>query len=538
MAETANGWRRTGRGIVALRRLVFVTFAATAAVVAAQTQDSADAAQDSSHRLDARNGASDRAAEGVGYARVDGPIDRARKRYFSRAVDDARELGLGTLVVHIDTDGGAVFEAREMLKTALEQARDGPELVAFVDFRAISAGAMLAYGHDAVYLSETASIGDIGVIFVSREGEMEYAPEKVETVVRALLSQAAETRGWPRGPLLKMTARNQLLYRVTLPSEGGEPRLEYVIEDDLADFRAAHPDVDFDDASQAAIYRGKDRLLTLTGREALALGMASGIANDLDALYRELGVPPAEVIDLGPDWVERSAYALALLAPVLAGLAMLFVVFELKTPGVGLWALLGLVCGVSFLAAQYFQDLAEQLEVLLILVGMLLVVAEVLTMVGGGLLGLAGGAALFLGLLLAFLPNELAFDWSDPRFREAARAATVSAVGVFAVVAVGLLAFVYALPRSRLGARLALRAEITSTSERRAAPGKEPLRSGRLGVAAQMLRPAGLVEIDGVRVSATTAHGRFIEAGTPVVVVGERFGELVVRAAEPAEPVP
>ena len=49
-----------------------------------------------------------------------------------------------------------------------------------------------------MYLSETASIGDIGVVFQSPEGEIKYAPEKFETVVRTLLVQAAEQRGWNR----------------------------------------------------------------------------------------------------------------------------------------------------------------------------------------------------------------------------------------------------------------------------------------------------------------------------------------------------
>ena len=43
-----------------------------------------------------------------------------------------------------------------------------------------------------MYLAETASIGDIGVVFQSPEGEIKYAPEKFEAVIRTLLVQAAE----------------------------------------------------------------------------------------------------------------------------------------------------------------------------------------------------------------------------------------------------------------------------------------------------------------------------------------------------------
>ena len=91
-----------------------------------------------------------------------------------------------------------------------------------------------------MYLAETASIGDIGVVFQSPEGEIKYAPEKIETVIRTLLAQAAEQRGWSRGLLLKMTAHKQTLYRVTRP----DATVEYVIEDDLPEFLARHPGID------------------------------------------------------------------------------------------------------------------------------------------------------------------------------------------------------------------------------------------------------------------------------------------------------
>ena len=141
----------------------------------------------------------------VGYAEIDDVIDRFQDRYLERAIEGARAAGVDTLLIRIDTDGGEVHYARTMFKRILDLEAAGIRTVAFVDFRAISAGALIAYAHEEVYLSETASIGDIGVVFQSPEGEIKYAPEKIETVVRTLLAQAAEQRGWSRGLLLKMT---------------------------------------------------------------------------------------------------------------------------------------------------------------------------------------------------------------------------------------------------------------------------------------------------------------------------------------------
>jgi membrane-bound serine protease (ClpP class) len=466
----------------------------------------------------------------VGYVSVSGPIDRLRKRYLSRVIDQARESKLDTLVVHINTDGGTVFDARDMFKKVLDQDKDGPRMVALVDYRAISAGAMIAYAHQELYVSETASIGDIGVIFKSAEGEIKYAPEKVETVVRTLLAQAAELRGWDRGLLLKMTAHKQLLYRVTLP--GGA--VHYVIQDDFPDFMSRHPGIDEDDPKQVIVYRGQDRLLTLTGREATRLGMATGLVRDKDELFERMGVQPEAVHDLSPNAAELTASWVAPFAPLLAGLALLLIVFELKTPGVGIWAVLGVVCGALFLLAQFYLDLAENFEVVLLVAGIALLAAEILTGLGGGMLGLAGGGLALCGLLLAFIPNDANFDLTDPRFLGLLGDAAWGTVLTVATFAAGMIAFVARMPGSGLVRRVGMPAEITAISAGKLEASSDSL-VGRQTMADELLRPSGTVTLDGRRYSARAEHADYIAMGEPVEVIAVEFGELVVRACKPAD---
>jgi membrane-bound serine protease (ClpP class) len=463
----------------------------------------------------------------TGYIHIEGVIDRQRSQYLVRVIEQARAEEISTLVVHIDTDGGEVFHARKMFKTILEQRRDGPRMIAFVDFRAISAGALITYAHEAVYVSPTASIGDIGVIFRKPDGEIAYAPEKIETVVRTLLVQAAEQRGWNRGLLLKMTARNQKLYRITL----ADGAVEYVIEDDLPDFYATHPDVDRADDQQVVLYRGEDRLLTLTGVEALVLGMATGHANDLDDLYRQLDIDKASVIDLSPTASEQIAWKLSTFAPVLAGLALLFIMFEIKTPGIGIWAGLGALSGGLFLLAQFSLELISNIELLLIVVGAALVFLEVITAVGGGLIGVLGAACLFVGLVFGFLPNELEFDFSDPRFQSLLLGAALNGIYTVAVLTAGLVAFIAIVPRTKVARAMALTTEITASSGGNVAP--QSLTS-QYGVAHDDMRPGGTVVIDDTRYSARAEHGVFVAAGQAVEVVGVAYGELIVRLAASA----
>ena len=462
----------------------------------------------------------------VGYIEIDDIIDRFSDRYLARTIEQARAGDVDTLLVRIDTDGGEVHHARTMFKRILDLEAAGIRTVAFIDFRAISAGALIAYAHEEVYLSETASIGDIGVVFQSPEGEIKYAPEKFETVVRTLLTQAAEQRGWNRGMLLKMTAHKQSLYRVTL-TDGS---VEYVIEDDLPEFLSLHPDVDRDDSAQVIVYRGPDRLLTLTGLEASRFGMASGNVADLDAMYERLGVSAAEVVDLSPSGTERVAWALSRFAPVLAGLAVLFLLFELKTPGVGLWVSLAALLGAGFLLSQYSLDLIENVELLLIMVGIGLIAAEMFTMTGGGLLAALGAATGLTGLVLAFLPNELTFDLGDPIFVDALTEAAVGGAIAVGVVVAGTVLAVRYLPRSTtLHRSIAVEDEVTATSA-----GEVEARGGALlgkrGVAAEALHPSGTVRLGTESIRARAEHGAYVPAGAAVEVVSVEFGEVVVRS--------
>ena len=462
----------------------------------------------------------------VGYVEIDDIIDRFSDRYLARVIEQAEAEEIDTLLVRIDTDGGEVHHARTMFKRILDLEAQGIRTVAFVDFRAISAGALIAYAHEEVYLSETASIGDIGVVFQSPEGEIKYAPEKFETVVRTLLTQAAEQRGWNRGMLLKMTAHKQSLYRITPP---GGPA-EYVIEDDLPEFLAAHPDVDRDDPAQVIVYRGPDRLLTLTGLEAVKFDMASGNVANLDAMHERLGVTGDEVVDLSPRGTERVAWALSRFAPILAGLAVLFLLFELKTPGVGLWVALAGLLGAGFLLAQYSLDLIENFELLLIVIGIGLVVADMFTMAGGGLLAAFGAAAGLTGLVLAFLPNELTFDLDDPVFVDALTDAAFGGATAVGIVVVGTVLAIRYLPRSTaLHRRIAVEDEVTATSA-----GEIEARTGALlgrrGEAAEALHPSGTVRLGTESIRARAEHGAYVPAGAAVEVVSVEFGEVVVRS--------
>ena len=464
----------------------------------------------------------------VGYVEIDDIIDRFADRYLARVIERAQDENVDTLLVRIDTDGGEVLHARTMFKRILDLEADGIRTVAFVDFRAISAGALIAYAHEEVYLSETASIGDIGVVFQTPEGEIKYAPEKFETVVRTLLAQAAEQRGWNRGMLLKMTAHKQTLYRVTLP--GGA--VDYVIEDDLPEFLARHPDVDRDDPKQLIVYRGPDRLLTLTGLEAVRFGMASGNVADLDAMHDRLGVTEEQVVDLSPRGSERAAWALSRFAPAAGGTRGAVPALRAEDPrgrpvggtrrpargGIPARAVLAGPHGELRAAADRDRRRSRSPR-------------RCSRWSGGGLLAALGAAVGLTGLVLGFLPNELTFDFDDPTFLDALGDAAFGGVMSVGIVAAGTVLAIRYLPRSgALHRRIAVEGAVTATSA-----GDIEARTatllGQRGEATEALHPSGMVRIGKESIRARAEHGAYIAHGAAVEVVSVEFGEVVVRAA-------
>ena len=197
----------------------------------------------------------------IAYIKIDGVIDPHKAAYYRRSMDAAVAAKVDAVVVHLTTPGGRADSAEEITKAALAVPDDGPLTVAFVDRESYSAGSLIAYAHRRVYLTDVATIGNIGVIFQTAEGKIEYGPEKIETVIRTLLRSVAQKNGWNEAKLQKMTARNQELYRFDL---AGGP--VWVIEDDLGRFLAAHPEVK---SEQKILILGEDRLLSYTAKEAI-----------------------------------------------------------------------------------------------------------------------------------------------------------------------------------------------------------------------------------------------------------------------------
>jgi membrane-bound serine protease (ClpP class) len=279
------------------------------------------------------------------------------------------------------------------------------------------------------------------------------------------------------------------------------------------------------------------RPVVLDQGEAEAERIALGTLQSLDQLCTDvLRVEPRAVAELAFSWSEDMVGWLELFQPAFLVLGLVLLVLEIKTPGVGLPGLFG----IGFLSLALFYSwlvgLADVAEIALFFLGIALLATEIFLMPGVIVFGALGFVALVLSLVLSrqtfLLPGNRTQE--DILFHN-----LLQLTGLFVTVLVvaGLMGRL--LPKVPLLRRLYLPAPlpagpaaVTPADERTRARLQQLV--GKLAQTVTVLRPAGVVEIDGERFD-VVAEGEFVERGRTVRVNAVQGNRIVVGEAEDRE---
>src|SRR5690606_32379193 len=122
---------------------------------------------------------------------IRGEIDLGLAAYVTRALAAAERAGAAAVIIHIDTFGGRV-DAAVTIRDAL--LGTPMRTVAYVDRRAISAGALIALSAGEIVMAEGATIGAASPVEMGPEGARP-AGEKATSYVRKEFRATAEIRG-------------------------------------------------------------------------------------------------------------------------------------------------------------------------------------------------------------------------------------------------------------------------------------------------------------------------------------------------------
>lgn len=415
---------------------------------------------------------------------IEGMIDLGLVPFVDRALKSAVETRATIVILEVNTFGGRV-DAAVAIRDSLLRSRT--PTVAFVNKRAISAGALISLAAERIVMARGATIGAATPVQLGQPGEpAKPVDEKSVSYVRKEFRATADARQRPG-----------------------------LIAEAMVDADVEIPEL---------IQKGK--LLTLTTEEAVRLKVADLEADNLDELRTKLELGDHELIRFHENWAERVVRFLTdpVVSSLLMTFAMLGILIELRTPGFGIPGAVGLLSLVAFFWGHWLVALVGWEQILLVAVGVLLLVLELFFIPGFGVAGALGIAAVVVGLSTSLVGAGASFG-------ALAGAASRVAISTAAALVAGLLLmrFLPSLPGGRklvLGTVLEGGGRSESTSA---------LPSGTVGVTRTPLRPAGIASLAGRRVD-VVSEGQFIEADQPIEVVRDEGTRVVVRRYPSAQP--
>lgn len=396
---------------------------------------------------------------------VHGVIELGLAPFIARSIQDAEKAGARAIVLDIETPGGRV-DAAQQIVNALKESKI--PTYAFVNRRAFSAGAMIALATDRVYMRTGSVMGAATPV----DGGGTKAPEKIVSAMRSEMRALAEAKGL-------------------------DPRIAEAMVDEEIEI----PGVD-----------EKGKLLTLTTAEAVRVGYATEVA-DWNGLMTELRVPNAPVHEARVNWAEKLVrfFTHPMVAPMLLSLGFLGLLIEFKTPAFGMAGVGGAVLLGLFFFSHYLVGLAGWEEFMLLLAGLALIGVEMFVLPGFGIAGMAGVLAV-VGSLYLSLVTHLSSE------ADMSQAAGILSAALLVVI-IAAWALLRALPRSGRFARSGML--LGEATDRATGYISNPVRDelvGREGVALTDLRPAGAGQFGSERLD-VVSDNVWISAGSRIKIV-------------------
>jgi membrane-bound serine protease (ClpP class) len=458
--------------------------------------------------------------------------------YVKKALDQYRESKPIFIILELNTPGGEVYAAQKISDALKEMdIQSDIPIVTFINNWAISAGAMLAYSTRFITITKDASMGAAEPVLSTQTGEMKEASEKINSAMRADFANRA--RYFDRNPyiaegmvdkdiilvkrdgqIIKVDAENQIKTTDTLIKAKGKLltlNAQQLMEDKVANILLSPTKLPFitEQERDAGKWPGEKMLLFQA------------------PFFKE--IPNVEIDSYRMDW--KTKFFVFLANPFVASLLVLGLMLgfymEMSHPGLGFPAGLALICLFLIILSNLSLQIANWLEVIFLLTGLLIIMVDLFLLPTFGLLGFVG-VLLFLGGLFAMmLPglNSVNFDYDTSTFNAAGivfieRLALLCATLLFGILLMILIGR-YITPKLGAWSKLVL----TGHEQEGYVAGWNPEKLPKVGTAGEVtstLRPAGKVTIGDDIYDAIT-DGIFLEKGTAIVIKRIEGSVLVVE---------
>lgn len=419
-------------------------------------------------------------------------------RKTQQAYEKAQALQADIVLIHMNTYGGMVISADSIRTKILNSPI--PTYV-FIDNNAASAGALISVACDKIFMRPGANIGAATV--VNQSGEQ--MPDKYQSYMRSTMRATAESHG--KDTIINGTDTTFKWKRDPLIAEAMVDPDTYVPE---------------------IIDSGK--VITFTASEAVKYGFCDGIVESIQELIEKESLEPVIIETYTPTSLEK---VMGLLVnPIFHSLLIMVIFggiyFELQTPGIGFPLGAAVLAAILYFAPLYLEGIAENWEIALFIVGIILIGVEIFAIPGFGIAGVSGIIAAIIGLSLAMVDTfEFEPQSAGVFFALFFKALLLVLGSMFVAFMVSIYASKRMFSSSYIGSKLTLKdTQLTNEGYSSVDQSKKSL-IGKTGTAETILRPSGTVLIDDIPYDAKAEYG-YIERGEPIKVIRFETSQLYV----------
>jgi membrane-bound serine protease (ClpP class) len=417
-------------------------------------------------------------------------------RITQKAFEEAESLKVDLIIIRMNTYGG-MLNIADSIRTIILNSKI-PVWV-FIDNNAASAGALISIACDSIYMRSGGSIGAATV--VDQQGEV--VPDKYQSFMRSMMRATAETHGKDT-----VIAGND-----TIISWHRDPQIAEAMVD---------PSLYVKGVSDTG------KVLTFTASEAVQHGFCEGIAENIEDLLVQAHIESYDIVKHKSSSLDKIIGLL--LNPVVSGILIMVLVggiyFELQSPGIGFPLAAALLAAVLYFAPLYLEGLAQNWELLIFIVGLILIGVEMFAIPGFGIAGLAGILLVVTGLTMAMVDNIVFdFEWNIA-FSEVVKKFVIVIGSMF----LSLILSLYLgkqLFTNKAFAGLSLDRELNTDDGFLGVESEQKELIGKKGIAESVLRPSGKVLIDDEIYDAVSEYG-FINKNEKVKVLRYLHGQLYV----------
>ncbi|HEV3165799.1 MAG TPA: NfeD family protein [Isosphaeraceae bacterium] len=457
------------------------------------------------------------------WIKISGPLDTTQEFYLKRRIEQARQDKVNLIFFEINSEGGKDNPVDNIADT-IAGIRD-MKTVAYIADRAKGVSSLIPLACNKIIFRKDGEMGEVTRLITGRNGEtQELGAAQIEALA-SKAEQLAKQKGHPPAVARAMIDPEMELF-VAKDTQTGA--VTYVSGEQIRTEPGRYLNPERTDKKDHEV-------LTITANDALGYRLASDVVDDDEQLKAIFGLRGKNIRIDGPTWVDEVVTVLNTdwMSWLLLFIGFFMLVLELKLPGIGLPAIISALAFLLFFWSRYLSGTADQLEILLFVVGLICLALELFVFPGFGVFGMSG----ILLILISVVMASHTFVWPTQEYEYRQMGQTLLQVTVVLItVAAGAVMLGRYFPSLPFFNRMVLKPEPAGGGELDD-PGIKPppegddslaFLVGETGRTTTVLRPTGKARFGELLVD-VTADGFFIEPDSLVEVVEVRGARVIVK---------